>query len=48
MRKEEDFSLQIASAGLIEPFKVFKQYKKMSKMNVKLKGGREDFRNYIA
>ena len=40
-REEEDFALQIASAGLSEPFKVFKQYKKNvgRKVDVKLKGG---------
>lgn len=40
-REEEDFSLQIASAGLGEPFKVFQQYEKNigRKVDVKLKGG---------
>ena len=40
-REEEDFALQIASAGLSEPFKVFKQYEKNvgRKVDVKLKGG---------
>ena len=40
-REEEDFALQIASAGLSEPFKVFKQYKKNvgRKVDVKMKGG---------
>ena len=40
-RDEEDFALQIASAGLSEPFKVFKQYEKNigRKVDVKLKGG---------
>ena len=40
-REEEDFALQIASAGLSEPFKVFKQYEKNvgRKIDVKLKGG---------
>ena len=39
-REEEDFALQIASAGLSEPFKVFKQYKKNvgRKVDVKMKG----------
>ena len=41
VREEEDFALQIASAGLSEPFKVFKQYEKNvgRKVEVKLKGG---------
>ena len=40
-REKEDFALQIASAGLSEPFKVFKQYEKNvgRKVDVKLKGG---------
>ena len=40
-REEEDFSLQVASAGLGEPFKVFQQYEKNIGRNVdvKLKGG---------
>ena len=40
-REEEDFSLQVASAGLSEPFKVFQQYKKNvgRKVDVKLRGG---------
>lgn len=40
-REEEDFSLQVASAGLGEPFKVFQQYEKNigRKVDVKLKGG---------
>ena len=40
-REEEDFSLQVASAGLGEPFKVFQQYEKNigRKIDVKLKGG---------
>lgn len=40
-REEEDFALQISSAGLSEPFKVFKQYEKNigRKVDVKLKGG---------
>ena len=40
-REEEDFALQIASAGLSEPFKVFKQYEKNvgRKVDVKLRGG---------
>ena len=38
-----DFSLQVASAGLSEPFKVFKQYKKSvgKDVNVFLKNGQE-------
>lgn len=40
-REEEDFSLQVASAGLSEPFKVFQQYEKNvgRKVDVKLRGG---------
>ena len=40
-REEEDFSLQVASAGLGEPFKVFQQYEKNigRKVDVKLKRG---------
>ena len=40
-REQEDFALQIASAGLSEPFKLFKQYEKNvgRKVDVKLKGG---------
>ena len=40
-REEEDFSLQVASAGLGEPFKVYQQYEKNigRKVDVKLKGG---------
>lgn len=42
-REECDFSLQVASAGLSEPFKVFQQYEKSigSDVNVFLKGGKE-------
>ena len=42
-REEEDFALQIASAGLSEPFKVFKQYEKNigRKVDVQLKGGKK-------
>ena len=42
-RNEYDFSLQVASAGLSEPFKVFKQYKKSigRDVNVYLKDGKE-------
>ena len=42
-REQEDFALQIASAGLSEPFKVFKQYEKNvgRKVDVKLKGGQK-------
>ena len=44
-RDVEDFSLQIASAGLSEPFKVFKQYEKNvgRKVDVKLKDGDKIF-----
>jgi len=42
-RDECDFSLQVASAGLSEPFKVFKQYKKNigRDVNVYIKGGQK-------
>jgi len=42
-RDEYDFSLQVASAGLSEPFKVFQQYEKSigRDVNVFLKGGKE-------
>ena len=44
-REEEDFALQIASAGLSESFKVFKQYEKKCwpKGRCKVEGRREDF-----
>jgi len=40
-RDEEDFSLKVASAGLTEPFKVFKQYEKNigKKVKVQLNNG---------
>ena len=42
-RDECDFSLQVASAGLSEPFKVFQQYEKSigRDVNIFLKGGKE-------
>ena len=42
-REECDFSLQVASAGLSEPFKVFQQYEKSvgSNINVFLKSGKQ-------
>ena len=42
-RDEYDFSLQVSSAGLSEPFKVFQQYKKSigREVNVFLKDGKE-------
>ena len=42
-REEEDFGLQVASAGLEEPFKVFQQYEKNvgRKVDVKLLGGQK-------
>ena len=45
-REECDFSLQVASAGLSEPFKVFQQYKKSigKNVNVFLKGGKKTAR----
>ena len=40
-RDEEDFSLKVSSAGLTEPFKVFKQYEKNigKKVKVQLNNG---------
>lgn len=42
-REIEDYSLTVSSAGLDQPFKVFKQYQKAlgSKVEVSLKGGRK-------
>tara|TARA_B110000467_G_C18256621_1_gene443752 strand:+ start:731 stop:1195 length:465 start_codon:yes stop_codon:yes gene_type:complete len=42
-REEEDFGLQVASAGLEESFKVFQQYEKNvgRKVDVKLLGGQK-------
>lgn len=42
-REEEDFGLQVASAGLSEGFKVFQQYQKNvgREVDVKLKGGQK-------
>ena len=42
-REKEDYSLTVTSAGLDQPFKVFKQYQKAlgSKVEVSLKGGRK-------
>ena len=42
-RETEDYSLTVSSAGLDQPFKVFKQYQKAlgSKVEVALKGGRK-------
>ena len=42
-REVEDYSLTVSSAGLDQPFKVFKQYEKAlgSKVEVSLKGGRK-------
>ena len=42
-REQEDYSLTVSSAGLDQPFKVFKQYLKAvgSKVEVALKGGRK-------
>jgi ribosome maturation factor RimP len=44
-RDENDFSLQVASAGLSEPFKVFGQYQKYigSQVDILLKGGKKVF-----
>lgn len=35
-REENDFSLQVSSAGLSEPFKVFNQYQKYVGSNIKV------------
>ncbi len=42
-REVEDYSLTVSSAGLDQPFKVFKQYRKAvgSKVEVQLKGGKK-------
>ncbi len=42
-RETEDYSLTVSSAGLDQPFKVFKQYQKAvgSKVEVQLKGGKK-------
>ncbi len=42
-REVEDYSLTVSSAGLDQPFKVYKQYQKAvgSKVEVLLKGGRK-------
>ena len=42
-REAEDYSLTVSSAGLDQPFKVFKQYVKAlgSKVEVSLKGGKK-------
>ena len=42
-REVEDYSLTVSSAGLDQPFKVFKQYVKAlgSKVEVSLKGGKK-------
>ena len=42
-REVEDYSLTVSSAGLDQPFKVFRQYEKAlgSKVEVSLKGGRK-------
>ena len=48
-RDENDFSLQVASAGLSEPFKVFMQYQKYigSQVDVYLRGGHKVFGKLI-
>ncbi len=48
-REEVDFSLLVSSAGLSEPFKVFKQYKKNigENVNVFLKEGKKFFGKMI-
>ena len=42
-REAEDYSLTVSSAGLDQPFKVFKQYEKAlgTKVEVMLKGGKK-------
>ena len=42
-RETEDYSLTVSSAGLDQPFKVFKQYQKAlgTKVEVMLKGGKK-------
>ena len=42
-REAEDYSLTVSSAGLDQPFKVFRQYQKAlgTKVEVMLKGGRK-------
>ena len=42
-REVEDYSLTVSSAGLDQPFKVFKQYEKAlgSKVEVSVKGGKK-------
>ena len=42
-REAEDYSLMVSSAGLDQPFKVFKQYQKAlgTKVEVMLKGGKK-------
>ena len=42
-REAEDYSLTVSSAGLAQPFKVFKQYQKAlgTKVEASLKGGRK-------
>jgi len=42
-REAEDYSLTVSSAGLDQPFKVFKQYQKAlgTKVEVMLKGGKK-------
>ena len=42
-REVEDYSLTVSSAGLDQPFKVFKQFQKAvgSKVEVQLKGGKK-------
>ena len=48
-REENDFSLQVASAGLSEPFKVFMQYQKYvgSEVDVFVRGGQKIFGKLI-
>lgn len=49
-REVEDFSLTVSSAGLDQPFKIFRQYLKAvgSQVEVQLKGGRKMVAKLIA
>lgn len=49
-REKEDYSLTVTSAGLDQPFKVFKQYQKAvgKKVEVQIKGGKKLIATLIA
>ena len=49
-REKEDYSLTVTSAGLDQPFKVFKQYLKAvgKKVEVQIKGGKKLIATLIA